>query len=51
MNCGHLEGDHQAEVGCVVDGGTKYIEDESGAGLHVCTCEQFVPAPEKGVAE
>lgn len=45
MNCGHLNNDHDAEVGCLVEGGTKYVEDENGAGKHSCSCEQFVPVP------
>lgn len=47
MNCGHLGSQHDPDVGCLVEGGTKYIEDESGNGRRVCSCEAYVPAPEK----
>ena len=47
MSCGHLSMEHEEGVGCLVDGGTKYIEDESGNGRHVCSCEGYVISPEK----
>lgn len=43
MNCGHLKDAHDDEVGCVTHGGTKYIEDEDGNGVHACSCEAFIP--------
>lgn len=51
-NCGHLnEPDtalginesHADDVGCLVEGGTKYLEDEIGNGIHACSCLAFVP--------
>jgi len=55
MNCGHLDApdqergineSHDPDVGCLVPGGTKYLEDENGNGFLACNCDQFVPAPE-----
>lgn len=46
MNCGHLQDQHDVDVGCLVEGGTKYIEDHTGSGVYACSCEAFVPAPE-----
>jgi hypothetical protein len=55
MNCGHLGAPnvargvneaHDPNVGCLVPGGTKYLEDENGNGFLACNCDQFVPAPE-----
>ena len=49
--CGHHQGEHNAELGCMVEGGTDYIEDdENGNGKRVCSCEQFVPVPEEVLA-
>jgi len=31
----------------MVEGGTKYMEDEDGNAMRACTCEAFVPAPEE----
>lgn len=54
MNCGHLgvmdtergiNEEHVDGIGCLVEGGTKYVEDEDGTGKHVCSCLEFVPAP------
>jgi len=47
MNCGHSGSRHDPEVGCLVEGGTKYIEDENGNGSRVCSCEEYVTSPEK----
>lgn len=44
LNCGHSE-PHDPDVGCLVEGGTKYIEDEEGNGKRCCSCELFVPVP------
>lgn len=55
MNCGHLilpdtalniNESHDPDVGCLVEGGTKYIEDENGNGKHCCACTIIVPAPD-----
>ena len=46
MNCGHLEAEHDPAVGCLIPGGTKYIENETGEGITACSCETFIPAPE-----
>ena len=53
MNCGHLKEDHHdAPIGCTIEGGTKYIEDEeTGEGRRACSCEQFIPAPEADTDE
>ena len=46
MNCGHSGEQHNAAVGCLADGGTKYIEEtDSGMARHACSCEKFIPAP------
>ncbi len=45
MGCGHLKGEHHDNVGCVVEGGTKYMEDEEGNAIRACSCEEFIPAP------
>lgn len=50
MNCGHLATEHDSDdpdVGCLVEGGTKYIEDENGVGKRVCACVGYVTSPEK----
>ncbi len=49
-SCGHLRDEHGEDVGCEVEGGTQYIEDETGNGKRVCSCEQFVPLPEEVLA-
>jgi len=46
MNCGCEESLHDADVGCTVDGGTKYIVNDEGKGIRACSCPKFVPAPE-----
>jgi hypothetical protein len=60
MNCGHLDSpdlergideSHDPDVGCLVPGGTKYLENEQGAAIMVCSCEKFVPAPEAAEGE
>ena len=60
MNCGHLNqadaerginGSHDPEVGCLVVGGTKYIENEDGKGYLACSCLEFVPSPEAAKGE
>lgn len=47
MGCGHLDEPdaernideaHDPEVGCLVPGGTKYIEDADGNGRYACSC-------------
>ena len=43
--CGHV-GNHQEGVGCLVPGGTKWIEDEKGKGYGACSCLAFVPVPD-----
>lgn len=46
MNCGHLNTEHDDSVGCLVEGGTKYMHDEeTGAEIRACNCHGFVPAP------
>ena len=45
MHCGHLKSEHDEDVGCLVDGGTKYITDDQGDERRACSCETFVPAP------
>jgi len=46
LNCGHLQNEHALIIGCLVEGGTKYVESsETGEAKHVCSCEQFIPAP------
>ena len=47
MNCGHLAAEHDPDVGCLVEGGTKYIEDDNGAGIRVCSCTEYDVSPEK----
>lgn len=42
-NCGHGPADHDTVVGCTVDGGSKYIEDDAGVGKYACSCEAFQP--------
>ncbi len=44
LNCGHLKDEHELAVGCLVEGGTKYVEDEDGKAARLCSCEVFVPA-------
>ena len=46
MNCGHLQSDHDQDVGCMVDGGTKYLTDDQGNERRACSCEAFVPVPQ-----
>jgi hypothetical protein len=46
MNCGHHRDEHDPEVGCTVDGGTKTIVSESGERRSACSCEVYVPAPD-----
>jgi len=51
MGCGHLKDEHDPEVGCLVEGGTKYMHDEeSGAEIRACSCLEFIPAPEEVAA-
>lgn len=45
MNCGHLGSEHDPDVGCLMEGGTKYLLDEQGNERRTCSCETFVPAP------
>lgn len=56
MRCGHLDAPdlerniheaHDPDVGCLVEGGTKYLEDEHGVGRYACSCEQFEAVPEE----
>ncbi len=47
MNCIHDEAEHAVNVGCTVAGGTKRIEDETGAIVAACSCLEFVPAEDK----
>lgn len=56
MNCGHLDSpdsergideQHIPGVGCLVPGGTKYLENENGEGYLACNCEEHVPAPQE----
>lgn len=50
MNCGHEPQDHNAEVGCLVNGGTKYLENETGESMRACTCPKYIaPTPEQEV--
>lgn len=42
--CGHVQA-HQDGVGCLVPGGTKWIEDEDGNGYGACSCPEFTPVP------
>lgn len=44
FNCGHSD-EHQEDVGCLVAGGTKWIEDDQGEGYGACSCLAFVPVP------
>ena len=45
VNCGHEQAEHDPAVGCLVDGGTKYLKDEeSGQERRACSCPQFSPA-------
>jgi hypothetical protein len=44
MNCIHEKDVHDDAVGCTVEGGTKYIEND-GVGIYACSCPEFVPAP------
>ena len=48
--CGHLAINHDAAVGCLIEGGTMYIENEKGEGKYVCSCESFVPVPPETLA-
>ena len=51
LHCGHIGSEHNDEVGCLVEGGTKYLEHDDGTVLRACSCEQYVPAPaEEAVA-
>jgi hypothetical protein len=45
MNCMHLKEEHDDAVGCIVEGGTKYLEVEGGEPIRCCSCEKFIPAP------
>lgn len=52
MNCGHLpapEGEnneaHDSEVGCLVTGGTKFLEGPDGT-YGACSCLKYVAPPE-----
>ncbi len=44
LHCGHLSTEHDVGVGCLSDGGSKYVEDAQGNGKHACSCLTFVPA-------
>lgn len=56
MNCGHLDTPdteagrdeaHAEGAGCLVPGGTKYLEDDvTKEGGYYCTCLEFVPSSE-----
>ena len=55
MACGHLEKpdgerneSHDPDVGCLVEGGTKFVTNEAGDILGVCACTKFIPSPEAG---
>ncbi len=49
LNCGHLNTEHDTIVGCIVEGGTKYMEHDDGSVLRACSCEEFIPAPAEEV--
>jgi hypothetical protein len=41
LNCGHHQSQHDFNVGCLVEGGTKELEDDIGKKIYACSCEQF----------
>lgn len=41
-SCGHESIDHEEGVGCLVEGGSKYISD-GNVTKGVCACETFLP--------
>ena len=50
MGCGHEPPDHDAAVGCLVEGGTKYLENEKGESIRACTCSLYIaPSAEREV--
>ncbi len=46
MGCGHDREDHAEEVGCVVPGGTKWVDNEHDPPFGACSCDKFIPVEE-----
>lgn len=46
MNCIHEKAEHDDAVGCLVPGGTKWIDNEQDPPFGACSCEKFIPVEE-----